>query len=257
MAVHLKKQKSRIILGDLKRILIIFWGRIGETIPATVLLEVFSKFYPKAYITCLVSGDGVRLLENHPKVNELIEPDISIFRKIMLNDPYDLAIDLHYKKLSRKITWLSGAKHHIWYESSDGLYVPSEPDNIDLNNITKKEKILLNDCYVFNKQAARYIQKRRINHKQKLELDRLFRYKMNGSHLRGVYYKNKFNNKLSESVIIKLPRGPTVIDKMLSVPKALGLNTVNIRMPKLYLSKSEVNFANKYIQTIKSKKILL
>jgi len=103
------------------RILIIFWGHFGETLVTTPLLECLRKRFPNSYITFVVGGSGHQLfehagtmLDHNPHISKYIQSDESILRKILCEDPYDVAIDLCGGKVSRLIAHMSSAKIKIW-----------------------------------------------------------------------------------------------------------------------------------------------
>jgi len=107
----------------IRRILILYWGRFGDVIVTLPLIEVLKGIYPQAKVTYLVSSPNFRevgesagkILEHHPYVEKWMESDISLVRTIVASPPYDLAIDLVFKKNSGAIfSYLSGAEYKIW-----------------------------------------------------------------------------------------------------------------------------------------------
>ncbi len=105
----------------INRILIIFWGHFGETLVTTPLIECLRKRSPRSYITYILGGSGHRLFEHascilvhNPNINKYIKSDESVLRKILLEKPYDLVIDLCGGKVSGLIIRMSGAKIKLW-----------------------------------------------------------------------------------------------------------------------------------------------
>ena len=97
-----------------KRILIIFWGRMGEAILSTMLLQVLRKKFQKAHISYVIGKGGDEILKNDPNIDELIAADAQTHRKLAAGRPYDLAIDLYGGSVSRLMVYLSGARHCVF-----------------------------------------------------------------------------------------------------------------------------------------------
>ncbi len=88
--------------NDLKRILIIQTAFIGDVILATPLIEALSEKFPNAKIDFILRKGNENLLENHPKLNEVIVWDkkrkykslFEIIRLLNKRGKYDLLINL-------------------------------------------------------------------------------------------------------------------------------------------------------------------
>lgn len=105
----------------INRILIIYWGHYGEVLLTTPLLECLRKAFPNSYVTYIVGGNGhtifkhgSTILYHNPNINKYIKSDQSVLRKILMEKPYDLTIDLCAGKVSFLITRMSKARIRIW-----------------------------------------------------------------------------------------------------------------------------------------------
>jgi ADP-heptose:LPS heptosyltransferase len=104
----------------IKKILIIYWGYVGDILVTTPFLTELRRLFPKADITYIIGGRGkglahpARLLEHHPSIDRYIVSDASILHKLFFEKPYDLAIDLCAGRTSRLMTKMSGAPLRLW-----------------------------------------------------------------------------------------------------------------------------------------------
>ncbi len=119
-AFNLKELKSTI-----KRILIVYWGPLGDTLAVTPLLELLNEGFPKAKITYIMGGPenrfGTKLLENNPHVDKCMQSDISIIKKILTDEPFDLAIDLCANRFSHLLSRISTPYVKVWGRFKDDL----------------------------------------------------------------------------------------------------------------------------------------
>lgn len=108
------------------KILIIQTAFIGDVILATSLIERLSASYPAAKIDFLLRNGNESLLENHPKLNEVIiwnkkENKLANLFKIINRvraNKYDHIINAHRFASSGLITFLSGAKSKIGFDKN-------------------------------------------------------------------------------------------------------------------------------------------
>jgi len=98
---------------NIRRILIIRLGKIGDVLLTTPLLRNLRKNLPKAYITYIVGKRASPILENDPHISELIIANRNIFSEIMRREIYDLAIDLNVIDVTSQLCILSGAKYRV------------------------------------------------------------------------------------------------------------------------------------------------
>ena len=111
---------------NISKFLIIQTAFIGDVILATSLVESLKQKYPEAKIDFLLRKGNESLLQNHPKINEVIIFDkknrkyknllkiISIIRK----NKYDVVINVQRFFTTGIITSLSGAKSKIGFDKN-------------------------------------------------------------------------------------------------------------------------------------------
>ncbi|MBI2271896.1 MAG: glycosyltransferase family 9 protein [Bacteroidetes bacterium] len=108
------------------KFLIIQTAFIGDVILATPLIERLSASYPTAQIDFLLRNGNESLLENHPKLNEVIiwnkkeNKLANLFKTInrVRETKYDHIINVHRFASSGLITFLSGAKNKIGFDKN-------------------------------------------------------------------------------------------------------------------------------------------
>ena len=100
-----------------RRILIILCGFFGDALIVISLLEYLRRGFPDSYISCILGSneisppeDTLNLFNNNPNVDQCMKADGLILRKMVLLEPYDLAVNLIETKGSNLIVRLSGAK---------------------------------------------------------------------------------------------------------------------------------------------------
>lgn len=138
----------------IKQILIIYWSHVGDILVTTPFLMELRRLFPNADITYII-GEGekglahpARLLEHHPSLDRYIIFDASLFCKLLLEKPYDLAIDFCVTRISRLITKISGAPLRLWGKFRGGpskffysnSFNPAQPplEIVIKNNIHKR-----------------------------------------------------------------------------------------------------------------------
>jgi len=236
------------IINCTKRVLIVFWDRIGEIIARLNILEALHVARADISITVVCGEIGIRLLKNNPYVDELIPIDSSIYNKILKKAPYDLVIDFLYRKVSHKIISFSRAPYIIWYNSAAGLLSHPHLDTLELSDISGKDKKFLESCYYFNKRDNYYICRKHLSLKHKISLDMLFR-RGNLEYLSGPFFqgaKAGFSGKKR----IELWKGHNILDVNNAIILYLGGHLRKRFWPKIYLSKAERDFADRFIQDI-------
>jgi ADP-heptose:LPS heptosyltransferase len=101
----------RLSKREVRRILLLRLGKIGDVLLTTPLVRQLRQNFPKAHITYIVGPSAAPILENNPDISELIISDKNIFSRLMKQAPYDLAIDLNVLPVTAQLCWLSGAKY--------------------------------------------------------------------------------------------------------------------------------------------------
>ncbi len=99
----------------IRRILVIFWGRIGELVLSTMLLRLIRKKYKNAHITYIIGGKGAQLFKKEIFFDSAIPANMGIYKILAKEKPYDLAIDLFGRQSSGLFARLSGARYRIFY----------------------------------------------------------------------------------------------------------------------------------------------
>lgn len=111
---------------NLDKILIIQTAFIGDVILATSLIEKLVIFYPEAKIDFLLRKGNEALLENHPKLNEVLiwnkkkdkYSNLKILSKSIHANNYDLVINLQRFASSGVLTAFSGAKIKVGFKKN-------------------------------------------------------------------------------------------------------------------------------------------
>ncbi len=114
-----------------KKILVIRYRFIGDTILTVPFLRNLHNYYPDAKIDVLVGPQSGQVLENCPYINELIEYDTTRFHKydqgqgkaksfwsylsILKEKKYDVVFVLKRSASAALLAFLSGAKKRIGY----------------------------------------------------------------------------------------------------------------------------------------------
>lgn len=107
----------------MNKILIIQTAFIGDVILTTPVVEKLSEFYPDAKIDFLLRRGNEQLLENHPKINEILiwtkkgRKYRSLFQvvKLVRSKNYDVIINVQRFLAAGIITVLSGAKLKVGF----------------------------------------------------------------------------------------------------------------------------------------------
>lgn len=110
-----------------KKILLICWGLLGDTLMRAPLVEAVRAHYPMAHITAVVDEIGVQVFENHPAIDDVFlfsrkkKPRLFFLfryfsRLIQLRARhFDLCIDFYYgRKTSNRVRFIK-AKDAVGY----------------------------------------------------------------------------------------------------------------------------------------------
>lgn len=109
-------------LKDIRRILIIRMGPLGETLQTTPVLKALRAAIPQAYMAMMVTSDRVDLVSANPNLNEVIVYDKSMPRLIykLRRRKFDTAIILQPTFRLVLICLLAGIKNRIGFEPRSG-----------------------------------------------------------------------------------------------------------------------------------------
>ena len=110
----------------MKKLLVIQTAFIGDVILATSIVEKLNQFYSDGKIDFLLRKGNEGLLQNHPKINEVLIWDknnnkydnLKGITKSVKNANYDAVINLHRFSSSGLITAFSGAKLKIGFKKN-------------------------------------------------------------------------------------------------------------------------------------------
>jgi ADP-heptose:LPS heptosyltransferase len=136
-----------------KRILILYWGFLGDTLAALPFLDGLRKTFPRAHITYIIGRAGGhyenagKLLEIKGIVDTCINSDFSILSKIIRQAPYDLTIDLCSNRTSKLISKLSGCRARIWGRFREVPKYFEYYDTLGKNPLILREKIIQGHRY--------------------------------------------------------------------------------------------------------------
>lgn len=233
---------------NIKRILIIFWDRIGEVIVSSNILQSLKGLNGNIHITCICGKNGMQVLKNNPYVDEFIQIDEFILSVICKKRPYDLTIDFFYRRISKLIVSLSRARYTIWFHSTGGLLAYKNLDTLALDGISDKDERLLKDCYYFNKGSNDYLIMEDVSLRQRVKLNLLFNY----PHLRylGGPFFRQVRPDPSETKRIPLSRNHGILDIFDAITRYLGGRLEVESFPKLYLATTERRFADGLLKTM-------
>lgn len=112
--------------NNFNKILIIQTAFIGDVILATSIIEKLSVFYPEAQLDFLLRKGNEGLLENHPKLNEILVwnkkkgkySNLKLLSKSIHNAKYDLVVNLQRFASSGMLTAFSGAKIKVGFKKN-------------------------------------------------------------------------------------------------------------------------------------------
>lgn len=139
---------------NFNKILIIQTAFIGDVILATSIIEKLSKFYPEAKLDFLLRKGNESLLENHPKLNEILiwnkkkgkYNNMRALSKSIHANKYDIVFNLHRFASSGVLTAFSGAKSKVGFSKNplSFLFTNSIKHNIGngLHEIERNNKLI-------------------------------------------------------------------------------------------------------------------
>jgi len=139
---------------ELNKILIIQTAFIGDVILATALIEKLVAFYPDSKIDFLLRKGNEGLLENHPKLNEVLIWDkkvdkysnLKVLSKSINRTKYDAVINLQRFASSGMLTAFSGAPIKIGFKKNplSFLFTHAVEHDIEsgLHEVERNQKLI-------------------------------------------------------------------------------------------------------------------
>jgi lipopolysaccharide heptosyltransferase II len=95
-------------MQNLNKILIIRFSSLGDVVLATPLIRILRQSFPRAKLDFLVRQEYAELLENSPKIDQLLKFDIKLgfrglrqLKKDLKNNNYNVILDIHNNLRSR------------------------------------------------------------------------------------------------------------------------------------------------------------
>ena len=124
------------------RILIVNVNWIGDCIFSTPFIKAVREAYPDSYIACLLHPRCVEILEDNPRINEIIVYDEELAHRSLLGKfkliaylrkkRFDTAFILHRSFTKAVIAFLSGIKKRIGYPTKHrGLFLTKQVEMPD------------------------------------------------------------------------------------------------------------------------------
>lgn len=139
---------------ELNKILIIQTAFIGDVILATALIEKLIVFYPESKIDFLLRKGNEGLLENHPKLNDVLIWDkkvdkysnLKVLSKSINRTKYDVVINLQRFASSGMLTAFSGAPIKIGFKKNplSFLFTHSVEHDMEsgLHEVVRNQKLI-------------------------------------------------------------------------------------------------------------------
>ena len=111
------------------RILLVRLTALGDVIHGLPVASALRKQFPEATIAWAVEGRGAELIEGHPDLDQVIRlprhwwkslSAIRTLRRELLEQRFDVTVDLQCLTKSALVAWLSGAPRRLGVAGSDG-----------------------------------------------------------------------------------------------------------------------------------------
>jgi lipopolysaccharide heptosyltransferase II len=126
------KNRKQPIPNNIKKILVIRTGSLGDVLLITPLLHALRESFPSAYIAVLIPPLAHECLMDNPYVNKIITADLALRRgtfnplKIMRlgfrlrKEQFDLGLDLRGDVRNMLILYLSKTKYRVSFGNTSG-----------------------------------------------------------------------------------------------------------------------------------------
>ena len=131
-----KKSNSQFDLDQIRRILILRMGPLGETLLTTPVIRALRKRFPEAYIAYMVAPGREELVSENPNLDEVITYSVSIPKLIyeMAKRSFQMVVILQPTFRLVLHTFLARIPFRIGFETNSGkgrLLHVAVPNNID------------------------------------------------------------------------------------------------------------------------------
>ena len=131
-----KQPSKQFDLNQIRRILILRMGPLGETLLTTPVIRALRRRFPKAHIAYMVAPGREDLVSENPNLNEVITYSVSIPKLIynMAKRSFQMAVVLQPTFRLVLHTFLARIPFRIGFETNSGkgrLLHVAVPNNID------------------------------------------------------------------------------------------------------------------------------
>ncbi len=118
-----QKEKPKIDLLALKKILLLRLRRIGDIVMTTPAVAALRRGLPEASISYVVEADLARLVDGNPDLDHVFAvpakqgaADFMRFIRRIRREKFDAVLDFHGGPRVARIAWFSGARLKVGYE---------------------------------------------------------------------------------------------------------------------------------------------
>ncbi len=141
-AHHSKRSNSRFDLDQIRRILVLRMGPLGETLLTTPVIRALRRRFPEAYIAYMVAPGREDLVSENPNLDEVITYSVSIPKLIyeMAKRSFQMVVILQPTFRLVMHTFLARIPFRIGFETNSGkgrLLHAAVPNNIDQHEVTR------------------------------------------------------------------------------------------------------------------------
>jgi ADP-heptose:LPS heptosyltransferase len=139
---------ENLMRSEIKKILIIRPGRIGDVLLTTPVIRSLRKKFPDARIDFLVTKASFQILENNNYIDNVLIFDKTktlYWTKKIRREKYDLILDYFGNSRSISIILFSGAKIKVGYKGHGREFVY----NVSIKRRSDKESYTVNDLYKY------------------------------------------------------------------------------------------------------------
>jgi len=137
-----KQPSKQFDLGQIRRILILRMGPLGETLLTTPVIRALRRRFPEAYIAYMVAPGREDLVSENPNIDEVITYSVSIPKLIygMAKRSFQMAVVLQPTFRLVMHTFLARIPFRIGFETNSGkgrLLHVAVPNNINQHETTR------------------------------------------------------------------------------------------------------------------------
>jgi putative inorganic carbon (HCO3(-)) transporter len=132
---------------DLKKIVLICFGGLGDVILFSPIVKVLRDLYPKSKITMVVEPRSRSVADKNPYIDKVLTFDLKnnpglkdymAFIKELRNENPDLAISMGRSFMVPVLLFLSGAKHRVGYATNKLKFLYSKSVTLNENQYAAK-----------------------------------------------------------------------------------------------------------------------